>query len=228
LSHEDEIDENRARAFEPAFSAVHASTQQATVELWKGNDIPPHASRQSLLSAFLDHCQVWTPVLESNDVAEFSRDQKPSSMLLAQSLWLAGSRVTSSPAVAAFATPDMFYHRAKAIFWSGLETQPISVVKASLMLQWYNPQAPEHVSFDNSGFWLKIGVGVAHQIGLHREPPPGPFRAIRRRLWWSLTVSQCRFHLSVASNTSFRCVKSISALLLTKHPTASIHSLYCV
>jgi hypothetical protein len=57
------------------------------------------------------------------------------------------------------------------------------------MLQWYNPQAPEHVSFDNSGFWLKLAVGVAHQIGLHKEPPPGPSNAIRRKLWWSLVVS---------------------------------------
>lgn len=167
------------------------------MDLWKSFDVPPHAARQSLLSAFLDYCNLWTPVLEPSDVDQLSRfEQDPNSMLLAQSLWLAGSRVTSAPSVIAFASSDEFYHRAKAVFWSGFETDPISTIKASLMLQWYNPQAPEHVSFDNSGFWLKIGVGVAHQIGLHREPSPGPSRAIRRRLWWSLVVSyliQCLF-----------------------------------
>ncbi|GKU07848.1 unnamed protein product, partial [Fusarium langsethiae] len=115
-------------------------------------------------------------------------DQERSSMLLAQSLWLAGSRVTNAPSVVAFASSDDFYHRAKAVFWSGVETDGLSAIKASLMLQWYNPQAPEHISFDNSGFWLKIGVGIAHQIGLHKESPTGPSRAIRRRLWWSLVV----------------------------------------
>ncbi|KAL6925379.1 hypothetical protein FSST1_002653 [Fusarium sambucinum] len=119
---------------------------------------------------------------------EPAKIKEKSSMLLAQSLWLAGSRVTNAPSVVAFASSDDFYHRAKAVFWSGVEADGLSAIKASLMLQWYNPQAPEHILFDNSGFWLKIGVGIAHQIGLHRESPSGPSRAIRRRLWWSLVV----------------------------------------
>ncbi|KAF5678610.1 major facilitator superfamily transporter [Fusarium heterosporum] len=191
VADDDEIDETSARAFEPAKIRVgpHASTQKETLVLWKALDIPPLAARQSLLSAFLDYCNLWTPVLEPKDIHELSCfDQEKTSMLLAQSLWLAGSRVTNSPSVVAFASSDDFYHRAKAVFWSGLETDGLSAIKASLMLQWYNPQAPEHVSFDNSGFWLKIGVGIAHQIGLHKEPPLGSSRAIRRRLWWSLVA----------------------------------------
>ncbi|KIL86323.1 hypothetical protein FAVG1_10152 [Fusarium avenaceum] len=188
---DNEIDETSARAFEPAKIKVgpHAGTQKETLVLWKAFDIPPLAARQSLLSAFLDYCNLWTPVLEPKDIQELSCfDQEKTSMLLAQSLWLAGSRVTNAPSVVAFASSDDFYHRAKAVFWSGLEADGVSAIKASLMLQWYNPQAPEHISFDNSGFWLKIGVGIAHQIGLHKESLPGPTRAIRRRLWWSLVV----------------------------------------
>ncbi|SCO39802.1 related to TNA1-High affinity nicotinic acid plasma membrane permease [Fusarium fujikuroi] len=191
VTDDDEIDETSARAFAPAKIKIgpHASTQRETLVLWKALDIPPLAARQSLLSAFLDYCNLWTPVLELKDIHDLSHfDQEPASLLLAQSLWLAGSRVTNSPSVVAFASSDDFYHRAKAVFWSGVEIDGLSAIKASLMLQWYNPQAPEHISFDNSGFWLKIGVGIAHQIGLHRESPPGPSRAIRRRLWWSLVV----------------------------------------
>ncbi|KAL3588277.1 hypothetical protein FPOAC2_10430 [Fusarium poae] len=191
VADDDEIDETSARAFEPAKIKVgpHANTQKETLALWKAFDIPPQAARQSLLSAFLDYCNLWTPVLEPKDIQALSCfEQEKSSLLLAQSLWLAGSRVTNSPSVVAFASSDDFYHRAKTVFWSGVETNGLSAIKASLMLQWYNPQAPEHISFDNSGFWLKIGVGIAHQIGLHRESPPGPSRVIRRRLWWSLVV----------------------------------------
>jgi hypothetical protein len=189
VASEDEIDERTARAFEPAKVGPHASTQKETMALWKAFDLPPPAARQSLLSAFLDYCNLWTPVLEPQDIRELSCfDPEKTSMLLAQSLWLAGSRVTNAPSVVAFASSDDFYYRAKAVFWSGLETDGLSAVKASLMLQWYNPQAPEHISFDNSGFWLKLGVGIAHQIGLHREYPPGPSQAIRRRLWWSLVA----------------------------------------
>ncbi|KAH7258019.1 hypothetical protein BKA59DRAFT_523508 [Fusarium tricinctum] len=170
VADDDEIDETSARAFEPAKIKVgpHASTQKETLVLWKAFDIHPLAARQSLLSAFLDYCNLWTPVLEPKDIQELSCfDQEKTSMLLAQSLWLAGSRVTSAPSVVAFASSDDFYHRAKAVFWSGLETDGLSAIKASLMLQWYNPQAPEHISYDNSGFWLKIGVrdsliSVAH------------------------------------------------------------------
>jgi hypothetical protein len=211
IGDDDEIDEANARAFEPAQIGPHASTQRETAALWRAFDIPPPAARQSLLSAFLDYCNLWTPVLEPKDIHELSSfDQEKTSMLLAQSTWLAGSRVTSAPSVVAFASSDDFYHRAKAVFWSGLETDGLAVIKASLMLQWYNPQAPEHVSFDNSGFWLKLGVGVAHQVGLHKESPPGPSRAIRRRLWWSLVVSEelPPLFLRPDVNQTYSCVYS--------------------
>jgi hypothetical protein len=54
-----------------------------------------------------------------------------------------------------------------------------------------NPNGPEHVSFDTSRFWLQIGVGLAHQVGLHKEPT-GVDCLVRRRLWWSLVVSASR------------------------------------
>jgi hypothetical protein len=194
--------------------------------LWKALDIPPLAARQSLLSAFLDYCNVWTPVLEQKDIHELSCfDPEKTSMLLAQSLWLAGSRVTNAPSVVAFASSDDFYHRAKAVFWSGVETDGLSAIKASLMLQWYNPQAPEHISFDNSGFWLKIGVGIAHQIGLHKESSPGPSRAIRRRLWWSLVVSRSLDPFLTNLATCWVAVRSafpcVSQFILTENYTGS-------
>ncbi|KAF5646959.1 major facilitator superfamily transporter [Fusarium tjaetaba] len=139
VTDDDEIDETSARAFAPAKIKVgpHASTQRETLVLWKALDIPPLAARQSLLSAFLDYCNLWTPVLEQKDIHELSHfEQEPTSLLLAQSLWLAGSRVTSSPSVVAFASSDDFYHRAKTVFWSGVETDGLSAIKASLMLQW--------------------------------------------------------------------------------------------
>ncbi|GKU07849.1 unnamed protein product, partial [Fusarium langsethiae] len=74
VADDDEIDETSARAFEPAKIKVgpHASTQKETLVLWKAFDIPPQAARQSLLSAFLDYCNLWTPVLEAKDIQELS------------------------------------------------------------------------------------------------------------------------------------------------------------
>ncbi|KAK5065328.1 hypothetical protein LTR84_001166 [Exophiala bonariae] len=192
VDNEDDIDEGNARAFEPANHPAHLETSMATLHLWKATEIPPRAARQSLLSSVIEYCLPWTPVLEPADLAELSHlDQAPPCLLLAQAVWLAGSMVNSAPSVVAYATPDQFYHRAKALFWSGLDKDPITAIKATLLLQWYNPEAPEYVSFDNSEFWLKIGVGLAHQIGLHREPHLGNMKALRRKIWWSLVARDC-------------------------------------
>ena len=43
---------------------------------------------------------------------------------------------------------------------------------------------------DASSFWLHMGVALAHQLGLHKQPRPGsPDAALRRKLWWTLVVS---------------------------------------
>ena len=74
-------------------------------------------------------------------------------------------------------------------FWLGHEKDPLTVIAATIMLHWYNPDGPEHVSFDTSRFWIQIGAGLASQVGLHKEPSPGPEGVVRRRLWWTLVVS---------------------------------------
>lgn len=54
------------------------------------------------------------------------------------------------------------------------EKNPLAAIKATIMLQWYTPDGPEHVSYDTGEFWLKTGVGIACQVGLHRDSGEGP------------------------------------------------------
>jgi hypothetical protein len=70
----------------------------------------------------------------------------------------------------------------------GAEENPIITLSAALMLHWWNPEGPERVSLDTSSFWLRICVGLAYQLGLHREPTGKPDAGLRRRIWWSLVV----------------------------------------
>lgn len=194
LAHGDAIDE--ATIATPATEATNLADVQplhettvAAIKLFNGFAVPPRAIRQSLLDSFHEHCHTWTPVLEAKDLAELSQiEEAPSSMFLAQSVWMAGSRFSSSPSVAAFATTSQLYHRARALFWSSAEDDVFNAIKGSILLQWYNPQGPEKASLDNSEFWLKIGVGLAHQLGLHRAAKDGTRGQIRRRLWWTLVV----------------------------------------
>lgn len=80
-----------------------------------------------------------------------------------------------------------YYNRAKVLFFAGYEKDPMTLVTAVIILQYWNPSGPEHVSIHNSSYWMRVGVGLAFQIGLHREPSSKlPDRQIRRRVFWTL------------------------------------------
>lgn len=181
------VDEQSARSYPTNKINELSRTGMTVLELFKSFEVPPRSVRQSLMDNFLKYCHPWTPILSRGDL-EIS-DKRVPSLLLMQALFLTASRISSSSANPVFATPEQFYQRAKALFYMNAERDPITVIQSTIMLQWYTPDGPEHVSYDSGEFWLKIGVGIAFQVGLHREPNPGPNSATRRRIWWSLVVS---------------------------------------
>lgn len=155
------------------------------LQLKKAFDLPPRTTRTSLIDAFMEWCHPWTPIVER----QWLDDPKPS--LLLQSVFLAGSRVLSSPLI--YASSKDYYDRAKTLFFHGHERNTLLSIVAVCLLQWWNPTGPEKISTSTSGFWVRIGVGLAYQVGLHLEPADGPFKSFRRRLWWSLVVSNSFF-----------------------------------
>ncbi|KAI2103774.1 hypothetical protein LOZ04_005464 [Ophidiomyces ophidiicola] len=152
-------------------------------------DLPPRAVRDGLIDTFMKRCAPWMPIVERSWLTERSGHQP--SILLLQAIFLAASRVSSAPAVTAYASSNDFYRRARALFWSGYEKNTITVITSVCILHWYNPEGPEHVSINTSGFWNRIGVGLAYQIGLHKEPPPGRDALLKKRLWWTLYARDC-------------------------------------
>ncbi len=147
-------------------------------------ELPPRAVRDSLIDNFWQRCWPWTPIVERSWIQ--NRPHNECSPILLQGIMLAGSRVTSSPL--ATGSPEDFYKRGKTLFWMGAEEDPIINTVAACLFNWWNPEGPEHVSIDTSGYWLRICVGLAYQIGLHREPSRKNDAALRRRLWWSLVI----------------------------------------
>ena len=181
------IDEQQAKSYPAAHTGNLCDSDVKRLQLEHAFDLPPRAVRQGLIDSFMTFCYPWTPVVEREWLEE--GHTRESSVLLLQAVFLAGSRVSSAPGITAYASPMDFYRRAKMLFWSGYETNPITLITAVCLLQWYNPDGPEHVSIDTSSFWLRIGVGLAHQVGLHKEPIQSNHAPLRRRLWWSLFVS---------------------------------------
>lgn len=181
------IDERSARSYTPSRTGGLSDIEEKILELCGSFNLPPKSTRQILMETFMQYCYPWMPTLSQSELHQGS--DKFKSLLLMQSMFVAASRISPAPGVESYASSEQFYQRAKALFWSGHENNPLTVIKAITMLHWYNPDGPAYVSYDASEFWLKLGVGLAYQIGLHKEPPQGPHRAIRRRTWWSLAVS---------------------------------------
>jgi hypothetical protein len=200
------VDEAAARAYTLSRHTGPSDLERKTLELWNVYALPPRAVHESLVEAFNEYCHPWMPVMESNDV--LSRSASDSSLLLSQAVYLAASRVATSASIQAFSSSADIYQRAKALYWVGYEKTPLTVIKAITMLHWYTPDGPAHVSYDTSEYWLKIGVGLAYQIGLHREPSAGPERAIRRRMWWTLVVGA--FFMSRPSVFTLNSLPAIS------------------
>ncbi|KAF2108209.1 hypothetical protein BDV96DRAFT_285317 [Lophiotrema nucula] len=163
-----------------------SETDLEILRVQRVSELPPRPVRESLMDAFWTRCYPWTPVVERSWIDDKNPNQV--SLLLQHAILLAGSRV-SAP-LPNF-PPEDFYKRARLLFWMGAEEDPIITTAATLLLHWWNPEGPEQVSLDTSSFWLRICIGLAYQVGLHREPSGKPDAGLRRRIWWSLVVRDC-------------------------------------
>jgi hypothetical protein len=201
ITHDVPIDEDSAAQYHTGTTQELSPADMKTLEALHAFDLPPRPIREALIDSFMTYCQPWTPIIERTFL--WRKDGKEPSVFLLQCVFLAASRVSSAPSATSYATSEEFYRRAKALFWLGHEKDIMVMTTGVCILQWYNPAGPEHVSTDTSKFWLQTTVGLAHQIGLHREPTPNRHEHFFRlypltsginaiysvRLWWSLVVS---------------------------------------
>jgi hypothetical protein len=136
ITHDLPIDETSARAYRASRDKGPSEVELQTLELWSCSVLPSKPVRQSLIDTFMQRCYPWTPVLSIEDV-DTERPGRQPSLLLSQAMFLAASRASSAPGVAAFASPEQFYQRAKALFWLSHEKSPLTVIAASILLHWY-------------------------------------------------------------------------------------------
>ncbi|KAJ5911933.1 uncharacterized protein N7473_001236 [Penicillium subrubescens] len=179
------FDENMVRpGHETTYTSPKASAADLQMLREQGAfELPPLSVQNELMKSFNKYCAPWTPVVDP----KWLDQSTPPSMLLLQSIFLAGSRV--SKAHLEYGSSEVFYRRAKLLFFFGGRNNSLISIVAACLLHWYNPVGPEDVSTDTSGFWIRTAGAMAFQIGLHKEPPPNAKdRGLRRRLWWSLVV----------------------------------------
>lgn len=149
-------------------------------------DLPEPALRQSLIEAYMERCYTWMPVVDLGTLAMAFR-QGESSILLLQAVVLAGALMRPDVCTKAFC--DRQYVRVKSLIHSGYERDPLNILAALCLVQWYTPTAPKDISTDVPRFWNTYAVGLAQQMGLHRPPTrevPNP--GLRSRIWWTMVV----------------------------------------
>lgn len=161
-----------------------------TQEKGTGFDLPSHALQESFAETYFEYCYPWCPVIEKEDLRnDLELAQSP---LLTNALALVGSQI--QPPVMKHATPSAYSDRAKRIFYSSGEKDPITCIKAIILFYWWNPIALTTVNIDSAWWWTGVAIRLAQQIGMHREPKSGQemtsAQGLRRRIWWTLFVSK--------------------------------------
>jgi hypothetical protein len=180
-----QIDERLAQSY-AVRRGTYAALDRRILEQQQAFDMPPRLIRNSLIDSFRKNCDPWMPVVDEIELEEAA--EQNSSTLLIQAVFLAGSRMCSAPLE--YTSCEDLYRRTKALFFSQCEQGMMTVIKALCLMQWWNPTGPEHVSLDKGSFWLRISVGLAFEVGLHRDPGTVADASLRRRLWWTIYVSR--------------------------------------
>lgn len=152
--------------------------------------LPPRSLCDELVEAFFKWVAPVVPVINRSRFMRQYRDQKnPPSLLLLQSILLAGSRVCTNPQLmdaSGSTTPAAmtFYKRAKALYDANYEDDRVTIVQSVILMGWYweGPEgnfvqpAPILMSVADSidvtknvFYWSRVGIVVAQGSGMHRR-----------------------------------------------------------
>ncbi|KAJ5958216.1 uncharacterized protein N7479_005366 [Penicillium vulpinum] len=151
-------------------------------------DVPSLGLQESYGETYYEYCYTWCPILEKDCL--YGDPAFRESPLLQNSLALVGSQIR--PPVLNHESPHVYYERAKALFHSSQERNPLVCISALMLFYWWGKGAPNVVSTDTVWWWTGVTIRLAQQIGLHHELKPGQQSTLnmspglRRRIWWTL------------------------------------------
>ncbi|KAJ9611195.1 hypothetical protein H2200_004378 [Cladophialophora chaetospira] len=182
------IDETDAMQYGPATGSTVgtlAELQSSMLRAASHTCLPTPNLKMSLIRSFVERGIPWMPIVDRRELDQLA-SQTPVSLLLTAAL-VAGSKLSAAPNALEWGEKCYFY--AKSLIFHGSGHSTLSLIISTILLHWWNPSGPEHISLDSSSLWLRISVGLAHQHGLHREPDSSlPDAHLRRRIWWTLVT----------------------------------------
>lgn len=156
--------------------------------------LPPRALCDELIDNYFKWVAPIVPVINKTRFMRQYKDPKnPPSLLLLQSILLAGSRVCNNPQLMdanGSTTPAAmtFYKRAKALYDANYEDDRVTIVQALVLMGWYW-EGPEDVT-KNVFYWSRVATIVAQGSGMHRSVEQSQLsktdKRLWKRIWWTL------------------------------------------
>ncbi|KAK2760238.1 Transcriptional activator of fatty acid utilization [Arachnomyces sp. PD_36] len=156
--------------------------------------LPPRQLCDELVEAYFTWVAPVIPIINRSRFMRRYRDPKnPPSLLLLQSILLAGSRVcTNAQLMDANGSTNpaatTFYKRAKALYDANYEDDRVTIVQALVLMGWYW-EGPEDVT-KNVFYWSRVAIVVAQGSGMHRSVESSqlsrPDKRLWKRIWWTL------------------------------------------
>ncbi|RYO95753.1 hypothetical protein DL764_007606 [Monosporascus ibericus] len=156
--------------------------------------LPPRSLCDELIEAYFTWVHPIVPVINrTRFVRQYKDPKNPPSLLLLQSVLLAGSRVCSNKQLMdanGSTTPAAltFYKRAKALYDANYEDDRVTIVQSLVLLSWFW-EGPEDVT-KNVFYWTRVAVTVAQGIGMHRSVEKSQLskadKRLWKRVWWTI------------------------------------------
>ncbi|RYP56221.1 hypothetical protein DL771_012008 [Monosporascus sp. 5C6A] len=156
--------------------------------------LPPRSLCDELIEAYFTWVHPIVPVINrTRFVRQYKDPKNPPSLLLLQSVLLAGSRVCCNKQLMdanGSTTPAAltFYKRAKALYDANYEDDRVTIVQSLILLSWFW-EGPEDVT-KNVFYWTRVAVNVAQGIGMHRSVENSQLskadKRLWKRVWWTI------------------------------------------
>ncbi|KAK9248777.1 fungal-specific transcription factor domain-containing protein [Lipomyces tetrasporus] len=161
--------------------------------------LPPRDICDELVKCFFTTIHPMVPMINRTQfMRRYNDSNNPPSLLLLQSILLAGTRVCRNPALmdqngSADLASLTLYKRAKALYDANYEDDRVSIVQSLVLLGWWW-EGPEDVT-KNVFYWTRVALCVAQGFGLHRSVENSQLSVVDKRLWkrlWWVLFSRDR------------------------------------
>ena len=156
--------------------------------------LPPKELCDELVHAFFKWIAPIVPIINRSSFMQRYRDSdNPPSMLLMQTIFLAGSRVCTTPMLldgndSSIPVSTLFYQRAKALYDADYEQDRVTIVQALILMGWYWEDAGKVTK--NVFYWNGLATTIAQGCGMHRSTKHSRLstsdKRLWKRIWWTL------------------------------------------